>query len=162
MLGRINAFFTGNVCKRLTGCTIANGINAGYIGLPVYINYYLSFIGFNTQGFKAHIFNIGNNTNRTQKNICFQGYFAGCCFNFCLYTCTAGINTQYFAAGHDGHALFFKLLFQFFADVFIFNRNQPWHKLNHGNLCTQAVIKISKLTADGTASANDHALGLGW
>ena len=63
MLGCINTFFGGHVCQCLAGCAIANGINAGHIGLPVCINNYFSFIGFYAQRFKSYVFDIGNNTN---------------------------------------------------------------------------------------------------
>ena len=52
------------------------------------------------------------------------------------------------------------MLFQFFADVRIFHRNDTIHEFNNSHFGAHRIIKISKLNTNRTATHNNHRFWL--
>ena len=59
-----NSFRRGNVCQRLTRCTIADGVVARDICLVVVIYYDFAFVSRDADIFQTDVLNVGDNTYR--------------------------------------------------------------------------------------------------
>src|SRR6185437_3910542 len=119
-----------------------------------------SLVCLNTNLLQPNVFYISRNTYRTQEYIRFQGYFAFRCFYFCLYAIAAGINARYFTISHYRNTLLLKIFFEFFGNIFVFNRYYSWQEFNDGYFSSHTVIKICELGSDSPGTNHDDRFWL--
>ena len=150
-----DTFMFGLVGQHRRACHVTNGIDAPDVGAAIAIASDAAFLHFHTQGFKAEVFNIGDNACCGDDTVHRDGFGFASSFQYGRHRVSLAFELRHFGSKPEFDAVFFELLLRHFTNLGIFHRHDLIHDFNHRHINAHGVIERGELYADG-AGADDE------
>src|SRR2546429_1195452 len=137
---------------------VADGIDAGHIGLAVAVDHDDSAIGFNTNFFQAQILDIADYADRRNHALEFYRLRLLAVVDGGDHAVALFLELCHFGIGEDLDALFFEAFARKPSDLGILYRKDLRQHLDHGHLRTHGVKERRKLDTDGAGAHHQERL----
>ncbi len=128
---------------------IANGIDAGDVGLAEAIGDDAAAIGLHAELFEPEILDVADHSNGGNHPLGGDGRFVALVIlDGCRDAVRALLNFRHFGRGVDLHALFLEALARDGGDFSVFHWHHLRHNLDHGHLRPHGLVEAGELDAD--------------
>ena len=159
MFGGVDAFVRSLVRQPGRAGAVADGVKALDVGLAVAVDLDVAAVHFQTQFFQADAVGVGGDADGGDADLGLHGLGLAVDLNGDLHALGVLAHLGDLGAQLELHAALFERLLSGLRDLFVLDRHDAIHGLDHGHVTAQSAIEAAELDADGARTDHDDRLG---